>query len=292
MSKRVKVSYQGIAGAYSHLACYGYFGEEIECLENETFEDAMEQVEEGKSDFAMIPIENKTAGRVDEFYGLIPEMKLQIVGEHYQKIEHCLMGLEDSLLENIQYAYSHPQGLAQCRNTLKALNIRATAQFDTAGSAKEIKERGSIYLSAIASSLAAKTYGLKILKENVQDQKNNFTRFIVLSNSKKREIKKQREYITSIIFEVRNIPSALYQALGGFAKNRVNILKIESYIPLGRLKESHFHIDVDGSLECCDLQKALEELNLYVKKIKIIGSYEKSQLRIIEDEAFTPCVKI
>ncbi len=114
MKKRVKVSYQGIAGAYSHLACYSYFGENIECLENETFEDAMEQVEEGESDFAIIPIENKTAGRVDEFYGLIPEMKLQIVGEHYQKVEHCFIGLHSSTLEDIQYAYSHPQGLAQC----------------------------------------------------------------------------------------------------------------------------------------------------------------------------------
>ncbi|SFV55582.1 Prephenate dehydratase [hydrothermal vent metagenome] len=282
MSKKIKVSYQGIAGAYSHLACYGYFGEEIECLGNETFEDAMTQVEEGQADFAMIPIENKTAGRVDEFYGLIPEMKLQIVGEHYQKIEHCLIGLEDSTLENIQYAYSHPQGLAQCRNTLKALNIRPTAQFDTAGSAKEVKKRGDKHLSAIASSLAAKTYGLKILKENIQDQKDNFTRFIILSNSKKREIKEQREYITSIIFEVKNVPSALYQALGGFAKNSVNILKIESYIPLGRLKESHFHIDVEGSLKCHYLQDALKELELHVENFKILGSYEKSQLRIVE----------
>jgi prephenate dehydratase len=278
MSKRVKVSYQGIAGAYSHLACYSYFGEDIECLENETFEDALEQVELGKSDFAMIPIENKTAGRVDEFYGLIPEMKLQIIGEHFQKIEHCLMGVEDSSLETVEYAYSHPQGLAQCRKRLKELNIKPTARFDTAGSAKEVSRRGDKQLCAIASSLAAKIYGLKILKENIQDQKDNFTRFIILSNTKGTKIEEGAKYITSLIFEVKNIPSALYKALGGFAKNGVNILKIESYIPLGRLKESHFHIDVEGSLECEELSRAIEELKLHVRGIKILGTYKKSQI--------------
>ena len=278
MSKLVRVSYQGIAGAYSHLACYGYFGEEIECLENETFEDAMEQVENGMTDFAMIPIENKTAGRVDEFYGLIPRMRLQIVGEHYQKIEHCLLGLYDSSLEELTYAYSHPQGLAQCRESLKSLGIRPTAQFDTAGSAREISLIGDRQLCAIASSLAAETYGLKILKENVQDQKDNFTRFIVLSNSQNIDVEKDKRYITSMIFQVKNIPSALYKAIGGFAKNGVNILKIESYIPLGKLTESHFHIDVEGSLGSKKVKKSIEELTLYVEKIKILGTYPKNRL--------------
>lgn len=278
MTKIVRVSYQGIAGAYSHLACYSYFGEDIECLENETFEDAMEQVEEGKSDFALIPIENKTAGRVDEFYGLIPEMKLQIIGEHYQRIEHCLMGIEGSSLESINYAYSHPQGLAQCRKTLKKLDIKPTAQFDTAGSAKDISRRDDKSICAIASTLAAKTYGLKILRENAQDQKDNFTRFIVLSNKREMKIEEGVEYITSIIFEVKNIPSALYYAIGGFAKNEVNIIKIESYIPLEKLKESHFHIDVEGSLELEALNRAIDELKLYVKRIKILGSYKRNQL--------------
>jgi prephenate dehydratase len=279
MAQRVKVSYQGVAGAYSHLACYNYFGKDIECLESETFEDAMELVEEGEADFALIPIENKTAGRVDEFYGLIPEMKLQIVGEHYQKIEHCLMCVEESCLEELCYAYSHPQGLAQCRNTLKRLNIKPTAQFDTAGSAKEISQRGDKTLCAIASTLAAEIYGLRVLEYNIQDQKDNFTRFIVLSKKEEIIIEEGKDYITSIIFEVKNIPSALYHALGGFAKNSINILKIESYIPLGKLKESHFHIDVDGSLESKALQDSIEELKLYVEKIRVLGSYEKNRFR-------------
>ncbi len=283
MSEKLKVSYQGVAGAYSHLACYNYFGEDIECIESETFEDAMELVEFGRADFALIPIENKTAGRVDEFYGLIPQMKLQIVGEHYQKIEHCLMALPESNLEDIACAYSHPQGLAQCREYLKSLGIKPVAQFDTAGSAKEVSESNSTHISAIASSLAAKIYGLKVLKANIQDQKDNFTRFIVLSNKQDIVIEEGGKYVTSIIFEVQNIPSALYKALGGFAKNSVNILKIESYIPLGKLKESHFHIDVDGSLESEALQKAIDELNNYVKHIKILGTYEKNPLRIIEE---------
>jgi prephenate dehydratase len=278
MSKLLRVSYQGIAGAYSHLACYSYFGKDIKCLENETFEDAMEQVEAGESDFALIPIENKTAGRVDEFYGLIPKMRLQIVGEHYQKIEHCLMAIDNSSIDDIDYAYSHPQGLAQCRETLKKLKIKPTAKFDTAGSAKEIRERGDKNICAIASSLAAKTYGLKILKENIQDEKDNFTRFIALSNNIDVKVELDKEYVTSFMFEVKNVPSALYKALGGFAKNEINILKIESYIPIGKLGDSHFHIDVEGSLECKRLNRAIEELKLYVREFKIIGSYKKNSI--------------
>ena len=284
MSKTIKVSYQGVAGAYSHLACLNYFGDDVMCCGSETFEDAMEMVEEGNTDFALIPIENKTAGRVDEFYGLIPDMKLQIVGEHYQKIEHCLMGLKESVLSDIVYAYSHPQGLAQCRNGLNELGIRSVAQFDTAGSAKEIAKLQDKSLSAIASSLAAKTYGLKILQTNIQDQEDNFTRFIVLSKRQELLIEENKAYVTSIIFKVKNISSALYKALGGFANNHVNVLKIESYIPLGKLEESHFHIDVDGSMEKESVQKAFKELKKYAKKITILGTYEKNPLRVREHD--------
>jgi prephenate dehydratase len=282
MSETIKVSYQGVAGAYSHLACLNYFGDDVLCCESETFEDAMEMVEEGNVDYALIPIENKTAGRVDEFYGLIPDMKLQIVGEHYQKIEHCLLGLKESSLNDIVYAYSHPQGLAQCRNELNELGIKQVAQFDTAGSAKEVAKLKDKSLSAVASSLAAKTYGLKILKENIQDQKDNFTRFIVLANKKDFVVEEEKAYVTSIIFKVKNISSSLYKALGGFAQNDVNILKIESYIPLGKLGESHFHIDVDGSLENESVKRAISKLEKYAKKIKILGTYEKNTLRVRE----------
>jgi prephenate dehydratase len=280
MSSKIKVAYQGVAGAYSHLACLNYFGKNIECMENNTFEDAMEMVELGQTDFALIPIENKTAGRVDEFYGLIPNMKLQIVGEHYQKIEHCLLALKGSSLDDIHSAYSHPQGLAQCRLGLQELRINPVAKFDTAGSAKEIATLQEKGLSAIASSLAGEIYGLEILKHNIQDQSDNFTRFIVLSKSQKNHIEEERAYVTSLIFQVKNISSALYKALGGFANNDVNILKIESYIPLQTLKESHFHIDVDGSMECESVQNALIELKKYVKKLKILGTYEKNPIRI------------
>lgn len=280
MSSKIKVAYQGVAGAYSHLACLNYFGRNIECIENNTFEDAMEMVDSKEVDFALIPIENKTAGRVDEFYGLIPNMKLQIVGEHYQKIEHCLLALKGSSLESIHSAYSHPQGLAQCRLGLQKLGINPVAQFDTAGSAKEIASLEDKGLSAIASSLAGEIYGLEVLKYNIQDQKDNFTRFIVLSKSQDVCIEKEKAYVTSIIFQVKNISSALYKALGGFANNDVNILKIESYIPLQTLKESHFHIDVDGSMESRAIQNALIELQKYVKKLKILGTYEKNPIRI------------
>lgn len=284
MSKKIKVAYQGIAGAYSHLACSNYFGKGVKSIANETFELAMEMVEEGKADFALIPIENKTSGRVEEFYGLIPDMKLQIVGEHYQKIEHCLLGLKESQLEDIKLAYSHPQGLAQCREHLKSLGIQPIAQFDTAGSAKEIRRIQDKSICAIASSMAAKTYDLKILKHNIQDQQENFTRFIVLSNKREFVFKPDTAYVTSIIFEVKNVASALFKALAGFAHNDVNILKIESYIPLGKLEKSHFHIDVDGSLESEELQRAISQLRLYVKELKILGSYEKNPIRIREND--------
>jgi len=274
----LKVSYQGIAGAYSHLACYGYFGKDIECIGTETFEDAMALVEDGVADYALIPIENKTAGRVSEFYGLIPQMRLQIVGEHYQKIEHYLLGVEGSRIKDIEYAYSHPQGLAQCKENLKNLKIKPVAQFDTAGSAKEISQLQNIKIGAIASSLAGEIYGLKVLKANIQDNKDNFTRFIVLSNKQDIHIEPNKEYITSIIFKVKNTPSALYKAIGGFAENSVNILKIESYIPLGRLEESRFHIDVDGSIESESVKRSIEVLKKYVTKFKILGSYPKNRL--------------
>jgi len=284
MSEKIKVAYQGVAGAYSHLACVNYFGKDVLCIESKTFEDAMEMVEEGEADFALIPIENKTAGRVDEFYGLIPDMKLQIVGEHYQEIEHCLLGLEGSSMNDIVYAYSHPQGLAQCRDGLSRLGIKSVAQFDTAGSAKEIAKLQDKSLSAIASSLAAKTYGLKVLQSNIQDQKDNFTRFIILSNKQHCVIEEHKAYVTSIIFKVKNVSLALYKALGGFANNNVNILKIESYIPLGKLEESHFHIDVDGSLESKALLKAIEELELYVDRLKILATYKKNPIRVREHD--------
>jgi prephenate dehydratase len=280
MVKKTKVAYQGVSGAYSHLACLNHFGSNTMCIENETFEDAMELVENNDADFALIPIENKTAGRVDEFYGLIPNMRLQIVGEHYQKIEHCLLSVKGSSINRIISAYSHPQGLAQCRNTLHELQINPIAHFDTAGSAKEIAKIGDRTLSAIASSLAGEIYGLDIIKPNVQDQKDNFTRFIVLSKEKVSKIKDDKPCVTSIIFQVSNVSSALYKALGGFAKNRVNILKIESYIPLQTLQESHFHIDVDASIESEAMQSALIEVKKFTKKLKILGTYEKNPIRV------------
>ena len=277
MLNKLKVSYQGIAGAYSHLACYNYFGEDIECIGCETFEDAMKMVENREADYAFIPIENKTAGRVDEFYGLIPQMKLQIVAEHYQKIEHHLMGIEGSTIEDMEYAYSHPQGLSQCKNSLKELNIKPIAQFDTAGSAKEVKRLQNRKIGAVASSLASEIYGLKILKSNIQDQKDNFTRFIALSNERDIDISDNKEYITSIIFKVDNRPSSLYRAIGGFAKNRVNILKIESYIPLGKLRDSRFHIDIDGAVNSDTVKESIDILENSVNKFKILGVYRKNR---------------
>jgi len=273
----LKISYQGIEGAYSHLACYNCFGRDIECIGTETFEEAMELVEREEVNYALIPIENKTSGRVDEFYGLIPKMKLQIIAEHCQKIEHYLLGIEGSSLDTLEYVYSHPQGLSQCKENIKRLGLKPIARYDTAGSAKEVSELKDKKIGAIASSLAGKIYGLEILEANIQDQKDNFTRFIVLANRKEVKIEKDREYITSIIFNIRNIPSALYRAIGGFAKNSVNILKIESYIPLENPEETKFHIDIDGSPNELRVKNAIEELKLYVDRFRVLGVYRKNR---------------
>lgn len=276
----LKVSYQGIEGAYSHLACYNYFGRDIQTVGTETFEEAMELVEKGETDYALIPIENKTSGRVDEFYGLIPKMRLQIIAEHCQRIEHYLLGVEGSSLDTLEYVYSHPQGLSQCKENIKKLGLKPIARYDTAGSAKEVSELKDIRVGAIASSLAGEIYGLKVLKLHMQDQKDNFTRFIVLANGKetqKVQIDKSGEYITSIIFKIKNIPSALYRAIGGFAKNSVNILKIESYIPLENPKETKFHIDIDGSPDDIRVKEAINELREYVTEFRVLGVYRKNR---------------
>ena len=237
-------------------------------------------VEEDKADIAMIPMENSTAGRVEEIYRLIPKMKLYIINEYFEPVNHCLLALPGTKLEDIKSVSSHPQALAQCKSHIEKYNLEAKAKFDTAGSAEELVKMQDKTHSAIASSLAAKIYDLEILNEAFQDLKNNTTRFIVLS--KKHVIpsfNSTNKYITSIIFEVGNIPAALYKGLGGFATNRVNIIKIESYSSNGTLTISQFHIDIDGHPEEVNVKNALEELAYFANSVKMLGTYIPHSLR-------------
>ena len=269
------IAYQGVEGAYSHLACKKAFPNSI-TIACDSFSDAMKLVEAGTANLAMIPVENSTAGRVEEIYRLIPKLSLYIVEEHFEPVNHYLLGVKGSTKKSIKYVSSHPQALAQCHNNITKLNIKALAKFDTAGSAQEVSQKNDPLYGAIASSLAAKLYDLEILDDKFGDLSGNITRFIILSKEIQiPKYQKDDEYITSLVFQVRDIPAALYKALGGFATNSVNLIKLESYSVPGSLQASQFHIDIDAHPDEKHLKLAIEELTFFAKEIKYLGIYKK-----------------
>jgi len=273
------IAYQGVQGAYSHLACQNVFPESssIAC---ETFHEAMHMVESNEADFAMIPVENSTAGRVEEIYRLIPKMALHISDEHFEPVKHCLLAIKGTKLENIKYVSSHPQALAQCHNNISSNDFEAIAKFDTAGAAEELIRIDDTTHAAIASSLASKLYDLQILNDDFGDFHGNTTRFLILSkNSEIPKYEKKQSYITSLVFDVRNIPSSLYKALGGFATNGVNLIKLESYSITGSMNASSFHVDIDGHIKEENLQFALDELAFFAKELKVLGVYKRNTYR-------------
>ena len=273
------IAYQGIQGAYSHLAYKNVFPDSL-AIACETFQDAMNLVENGEAHIAMIPIENSTAGRVEEIYRLIPKMKLHILDEHFEQVKHCLLALKDTKIEDIKYVSSHPQALAQCHIKLSSYNFEPIAKFDTAGAAQELLELNDKQHAAVASSLAAELYDLEILVDDFGDFKGNTTRFLILSKENLIPIyKKDESYITSLVFTVRNIPSALYKALGGFATNSVNLIKLESYSMTGSMDASQFHVDIDGHTDEKHLQIALDELKFFANEVKVLGVYKRNPYR-------------
>jgi prephenate dehydratase len=280
-----KIAYQGVAGAYSHLACKSVFPAH-QAYACEDFQSAMLMVEQGAAEYAMIPLENSTAGRVEEIYRLLPKTHLQIVAEHFEPVNHCLLALPEVELADIKTVSSHPQALAQCFHHLAELNIKAVAAVDTALSAKDLAAKDPKFddsgktHGAIASVLAAELYGLKVIAENFQDISGNTTRFIVLAKTASTEVfDAQQNYLTSLLFTVRNMPAALYKALGGFATNGVNLIKLESYMDGGTMEASHFHIDLAGHPEQRSMKNALSELEFFAKDIRILGSYPAHKYR-------------
>jgi prephenate dehydratase len=268
------IAYQGVAGAYSEQACKNAYPN-LKPIACDTFVDAMQKVENNEADIAMIPLENSTAGRVEEIYRLIPKMKLHIIAEHYEPVVHCLLGVKDATLSDLTCVGSHPQALAQCHDNINKLNLTPVAKLDTAGAAKDLSELNEKSKGAIASKLSAKIYNLEVLKENFEDVSGNITRFFVLSRENSiPKYEKDKEFITSLVFQVRDIPAALYKALGGFATNSINLLKIESYMH-SLDDESSFHIDIDGHIEERLMKLALDELAFYAKDMKFLGTYEK-----------------
>jgi prephenate dehydratase len=274
MTKRRKIAFQGEAGANSHIACNeAYPG--YAPLPCSTFEDAFAAVRTARAELAMIPIDNSVAGRVADIHHLMPQSGLHIVAEWFLPVQHQLMAPNGATLKTIKSVESHVHALGQCRNIIRALGIRAVVAADTAGAAREVAEARDISRAALATSLAAKIYGLKILKKNVADSKHNTTRFVVLSRKPKWASRSQQRVITTFVFQVRNMPAALYKALGGFATNGVNMTKLESYMVDGSFTATQFYADVEGHPEHRALGLALEELEFVSqpKTMKILGVY-------------------
>ena len=273
-----KIAYQGVPGAYSHIACMELFPNQ-EYVPCDTFEIAMEMVKNGSVDKAVIPVENSNAGRVSDVHFLLPKVGLHIVGEHFLRIEHQLLALKGAKLEDIISAASHPQALAQCHDFLKAHNIKAVSRIDTAKSCEKIVLEQDKTKAAIASKLAAKIYGLDILASNIENADNNTTRFLIMQKDEALPEDDGGKFITSIVFITKHIPAALYKVLGGFATNGINISKLESYLVNGKFFSAQFYIEVEQHFNTKALRYALEELKFFSEEYQMLGCYKAHPYR-------------
>jgi len=275
-----KITFQGAMGAYSHIACTELFPQ-AEYIPSDTFEQAMELVDNGEADYAVIPVENSNAGRVSDVHFLLPQTDLTILGEHFLRVEHQLLALPDAKLEDIEAAASHPQALAQCSEFLKAHQIKALSRIDTAKSCERIVEMQDKTRAAIASKLAAKIYGLNILASNIENDGNNTTRFLIMGKEKQMPKDDGSKFITSLVFKVKNIPAALYKTLGGFATNGVNITKLESYVIGGNFVSAQFYVEIEAHPESAAFKRAFEELKFYSESIHFLGTYKAHPRRYL-----------
>jgi prephenate dehydratase len=272
------MAFQGEPGANSHIAIREAYPD-YEPLPCRTFEDALNAVAAGDAELGMIPIENSLAGRVADIHHLMPTAGLHIVGEWFLPIRNQLMAPKGATLEGLKLVESHVMALGQCRNFLRKLGVKTMVAADTAGAAREVAERGDKARAAIASTLAAEIYGLDILAPDIEDEAHSTTRFLVLSRERRWAPRGQGLVITTFVFQVRNIPAALYKALGGFATNAVNMTKLESYMIEGNFFATQFYADVEGHPEDRDLKLALDELNFFSEKISILGVYPAHRFR-------------
>jgi prephenate dehydratase len=272
------ISFQGEPGANSHIAAQEVHPD-WQPLPCPTFEDAFAAVQEGQAELAMIPIENSIAGRVADIHHLLPTSGLHIVGEHFLPIHFQLMSVPEADLGTIRTVHSHVHALGQCRKIIRKLGLKAHVAGDTAGSAREVAELGDPTRASLAPRLAAEVYGLKILAENVEDEAHNTTRFIILAKTPSWPPPGHGPTVTSFVFRVRNLPAALYKALGGFATNGVNMTKLESYMVEGEFTATQFYAEVDGHPEDLPVKRALEELEFFSKEFRILGVYPAALFR-------------
>ncbi|MFN3230978.1 MAG: prephenate dehydratase [Alphaproteobacteria bacterium] len=271
------IAFQGEAGAYSHLACRQAHPDMVP-MPCATFEDAYQAVTDGTAGLAMIAVENSIAGRVADNHHLLPESGLHIVGEHFLRVNHKLLGIPTTTLDAVTDVYSHVHALGQCRALLRRLGARAHVHADTAGAAQHVAELGDPKIAALASSLAAEIYGLKTLVEEAEDAVHNTTRFLIMS----REASVPppgTPTMMSIVFQVRNVPAALYKAMGGFATNGVNMTKLESYQLAGSFQATQFYADIEGHPEDPSVKLALEELGFFSSTILHLGAYPRDAFR-------------
>jgi len=279
MNGQGRIAYQGEPGANSHMACAQVYPgmEAVPCA---SFEDALDAVASGSAELGMIPIENSANGRVADVHHLMPTAQLHIVGEYFMPIHHQLLAAPGATLETVRTAQSHVQALGQCRRKLRELGLTPVIGADTAGSAREIAEARDPSRAAIASPLAATEYGLEILAADIEDFANNTTRFLILSRRKDWAPAGDGLTVTTFVFKVRNIPAALYKALGGFATNGVNMTKLESYQLDGAFVATQFYADVEGHPDDPALKRALDELAFFSSELAILGVYRAHEFRI------------
>lgn len=274
-----KIAFQGMAGAYSDLACRTVF-KDLETIPCASFEDAFKAVQNGEADLAMIPVDNSLAGRVADVHHLLPKSNLYIIGEYFLPVEHALLGVKGARIDNLKYVHSHIHALPQCRKMIQRYGLTQRVQADTAGSAALIAEMNNPEHAAIASKLAAEIYNLDILEENVQDADHNTTRFLILSPEPEiPDIDDEGMVITTLIFGVRNIPAALYKCMGGFATNGLNMTKLESYVNES-FQAAHFYCDIEGHPDDPRFKLALEELGFYARDVRFVGAYKAHDSRL------------
>ncbi len=273
-----KIAYQGEAGANSHIACLEV-RPDFEPLPCRTFEDAFQAVKDGAAKLAMIPIDNSVAGRVADIHHLMPASNLAIIGEHFLPIHFHLLAVPGAKLSDLKTVHSHVHALGQCRKMIKAQGLTPIVAIDTAGAARELSETKDKADSALATALAGELYGLVPLLKNVEDEAHNTTRFIILSTERQDAPAGNGPVMTSFVFRVRNVPAALYKAMGGFATNGVNMTKLESYQIEGQFSATQFYADIEGHPEDRHVRLALEELAFFSSYTKILGTYPASPVR-------------
>lgn len=273
-----RIAFQGEPGAFSHAAAENVFaGEEfLPCV---TFEETIGAVQSGKADFAVVPVENSLYGRITDIHHLLPESGLFIVGETYLRVEMNLLGVPGATLADIKTVQSLSVALGQCRRFIATHKLKTISAVDTAGSAREVAAKGDRSVAAIASRLAGRIYGLEVLAENIEDADHNTTRFLVLSRDETQAERNGRKVKTTFVFRVRNVPAALYKAMGGFATNGINMTKLESYMVDGSFTATQFYADIEGHPDDIGVQHAFEELGFFTDHFKVLGVYYASEPR-------------